>query len=386
MSFFMLLLVTQIDKTWILAGLPARFLLSVIGFSCAIVVVRMTDVRPMIWWKRQLLYYGKPIPVRLPDVHWSNKPDSPATLLLNNNSRVCLKVRKEEFEALEEDKKQKILDSLVEFIEALDFTPGRSEDLQMLCSPMYSSPTMEDVDIYFVTSGELKHEMLKNKLLKAGLNVETVSQEATRSLLYGFLSPSHYEADEPIPPTVTHINDLVTLCSGGLDQQRQHVVADGRYIRSLYVKLLPRTTFFGILNRLLELNCKLSLSVYFGSCDQTETRRQLSTRYKLLTTTNRQAVESMAPETTNEIRTMLIGERSAIDVGLYVTVYGDSAESARNDTVKVEKLFERLGGTLQRADSMELDALVTALPLGRDELRFRHRVSSQVAATLFPFT
>ena len=147
MSFFMLLLVTQIDKTWILAGLPARFLLSVIGFSCAIVVVRMSDVRPMIWWKRQLLYYGKPIPVRLPDVHWSDKPDSPATLLLNNNSRVCLKVRKEEFEALEEDKKQKILDSLVEFIEALDFTPGRSEDLQMLCSPMYSSPTMEDVDI-----------------------------------------------------------------------------------------------------------------------------------------------------------------------------------------------------------------------------------------------
>ena len=244
MSFVMLMLVTQVDKTWILAGLPARFLLSVIGFSCAIVVVRMSDVRPMIWWKRQLLYYGKPIPVRLPDVHWSDKPDSPTKLLLNNNSRVCLKVRKEEFEALEEDRKQKILDSLVEFIEALDFTPGRSEDLQMLCSPMYSSPTMEDVDVYFVTSGELKHEMLKNKLLKAGLNVETVSQEETRSLLYGFLSPSHYEADEPIPPKVTHINDLVTLCSGGLDQQRHHVVADGRYIRSLYVKLLPRTTFF----------------------------------------------------------------------------------------------------------------------------------------------
>ncbi len=51
-----LLVGTNIPKDWKVGNLPAGFLAGLLIFCAAIVGVKMSEVKPWIWWKNNLLY------------------------------------------------------------------------------------------------------------------------------------------------------------------------------------------------------------------------------------------------------------------------------------------------------------------------------------------
>src|SRR5471030_2410353 len=62
-----------------------------------------------------------------------------------------------------------------------------------------------------------------------------------------------------------HVGDqdpLDIISYGGLEEQRSHIVVDGRFVRTLYIAGYPYTATSGWLNQLVNFNHDVDISYY----------------------------------------------------------------------------------------------------------------------------
>jgi hypothetical protein len=361
-------------------NLPLGALLFICIFSISLVPIKMFDVRSLTWWRRLLqLKTQSTIPFSLPDLHLSDQcsvSDGANEFSINGNNHLCLRVEGADFKCLDQSRRQQVFDLLIDAVSG-------DEGLQMFSSSVGGSLTAERAFYVVADGSETTKNSLYEKLLRAGLAVQKVSNAEFRRIVFSHLSPVHAQSNSALPELIGNISDLLTLSVSGFTQNTDHIFIDGQYSRTVYFDELPTASYFGILNRFLEADSALALSVHFHACDQHVVRASLRRNFHLGLIGR---VPYADPHTVfAELAEFMRGETSAIDVSLYITAYADSLEELDSKLSVLQGIAHRVNATAKTAVLQQLDGLISVLPLGLDKVQTRHTITTKAAATLFPF-
>jgi hypothetical protein len=315
----------------------------------------------------------------LPDLRWSRNAanDDDISMQIDGVQRQCLKIKRSAFADLNNDEQSQVMRAL------LDFASDSLKGMQLVCPPPWAQSAPGDRAVYLVSSTDLGINRLQSKLESFGLQCEVVQQEELRRVTYAALSPGHFNRTS-VPPIIDEVTDFITLCTSGLYHGKDHLMLDGKYVRSVYLQSLPPTSWFGIADRFLDADCDLSFSVHFGPCDQIAVQERIRRDYRIATHAIGGATREVLKS--KEVVRVLHGESVVLQVGLYMTMFADSVERLNLDVHKIQHIACQIGAEVVNANYQELEALIASLPIAKDPVRFNHSVSSNVAATLFPFT
>ncbi len=206
------------------------------------------------------------------------------------------------------------------------------------------------------------------------------------------------ERDERRQKLSSHVGeqdqlDFVTY--SGLEEQPNHLVIDGRYIRTLYISGYPYTASSGWLNHLINFNHNVDISFHIEPVEATFALPKLNRKITEMTSTKRAmersgriiGAELLDPlESAIELRDKIQrGQENLFQISLYITVSADSLVEL-DKTVKVLEtlLATRLFYT-KSAMSQQLDGLQSVLPRGDNQLAQKRNLDSSSAALTFPF-
>jgi hypothetical protein len=349
-------------------GIPLDVIIFMFSMCVLLVPVKMISIRPLKWWRRYLEYnVSKKITITFPEVEYAHASHS------------SLKITKKDFAGLTAVQQKQVLDLLT------DFVGGDGQSLQVFAPSIDFTTNKLDREFYIISDTRKNvHNNLFEKLQRACLPVAEVDQTSLRKLLFSYLSPTHSNTNVIAPPAMPYASDLLTLCAAGFEQHAQYLLIDGKYVRSFFFQALPPQSYFGFLNRLMEIDCNISLSTFFRRPNMPHFQETIKRNFHLgigLGTAKTSGFQSLKADLIKVAK----GDTEALEIGLYLTLYADSQEALEAETVVLLHFIESFGGNLSSAMVQELDALLTMLPLNRDLIESRHIVLPLIAQTFVPF-
>ncbi len=187
--------------------------------------------------------------------------------------------------------------------------------------------------------------------------------------------------------------DFITY--SGLEEKQDHLLIDGRYVRTLFVSGYPYTASSGWLNHLINFNHNVDISYHIEPVDATFALPKLNRKITELISTKRAmerdgkiiGSELLDPlESAIELRDKIQrGQENLFQVSLYVTL---SAKSLI-ELDKVTKLLETVLATrlfyTKNALYQQIEGLQSVLPRGDNQLAQKRNLDSSSAAMTFPF-
>lgn len=187
--------------------------------------------------------------------------------------------------------------------------------------------------------------------------------------------------------------DFITYA--GMQEESDHIIIDGRYLRTLFVSGYPYTASSGWLNHLINFNHNVDISYHIEPVDATLALPKLNRKITELISTKR-AMERdgkiVGSELTDpldsavELRDKIQrGQENLFQVSLYITL----AANNLTDLDRVTKLLETVLATrlfyTKTAMYQQLEGLQSVLPRGDNQLAQKRNLDSSSAAMTFPF-
>lgn len=187
--------------------------------------------------------------------------------------------------------------------------------------------------------------------------------------------------------------DFITY--SGLEEQRNYLVVDDRYLRTLFVSGYPYTATSGWLNHLINFNYNADISYHIEPVDATIALPKLNRKITELTSTKRGMERSgriIGSELMDPLDSAIAlrdkiqrGQENLFQVSIYITLSADSlAELDKTtkllETVLATRLFYTKPATFQ-----QLEGLQSVLPRGDNLLAQKRNLDSSSAALTFPF-
>jgi type IV secretory pathway VirB4 component len=187
--------------------------------------------------------------------------------------------------------------------------------------------------------------------------------------------------------------DLITY--SGLQEERNYLIIDDRYVRTLYISGYPYTATSGWLNHLINFNHNADISYHIEPIDARFALPKLNRKITELTSTKRMmeragkiiGSELLDPlESAIELRDKIQrGQENLFQVSIYVTISAESLAELDKitkllDTVLATRLFYSKPAIYQ-----QLDGLQSVLPRGDNQLAQKRNLDSSSAALTFPF-
>jgi type IV secretory pathway VirB4 component len=187
--------------------------------------------------------------------------------------------------------------------------------------------------------------------------------------------------------------DLITYA--GLEEERNYLVIDGRFVRTLYISGYPYTASSGWLNHLVNFNHNADISFHIEPIDAGFALPKLNRKITELTSTKRameRAGKIIGSEIVDPLDSAISlrdkiqrGQENLFQVSIYVTLSADSLSELEKTTRLLETvLASRLFYTKQ-AIYQQLDGLQSVLPRGDNVLAQKRNLDSSSAALTFPF-
>lgn len=187
--------------------------------------------------------------------------------------------------------------------------------------------------------------------------------------------------------------DFITYA--GLNETPDHIIIDGRYMRTLYVSGYPYTASSGWLNHLINFNHDVDISYHIEPVDAKFALPKLNRKITELISTKRAmerdgkiiSSELLDPlESAIELRDKIQrGQENLFQVSLYITLSADNLI----DLDKITRLLETVLATrlfyTKNAMYQQLEALQSVLPRGDNQLAQKRNLDSSSAAMTFPF-
>jgi len=206
-----------------------------------------------------------------------------------------------------------------------------------------------------------------------------------------------HSADKPKEYILSYgEQDFIDLISyAGLEEQKNYVVIDDQYIRTLFISGYPYVASSGWLNNLVNFNHNVDVAYHIHTVDATQALPKLHRKITELESTKRAMIRSgkiVGPEVTDPLDSAMTlrdkiqrGQEKLFQISIYIAVTAGSLE----DLDKVTKLLEtalasRLFYT-KVASYQQLEALQSILPRGEDLLSQKRNLDSSTAALTFPF-
>lgn len=222
-----------------------------------------------------------------------------------------------------------------------------------------------------------------SKLQTSGLQLHPVSQEEIRTILFAHLSPAHFGRGEKVPALRDDISETLALCKTGFMHRRSYILIDETYCAVLKLSKLPLETYVGWLRSLIGLTGRFTTSLHFEYCNQDWVRRQVQYDMRLMHATR--TAPTVPSEGFAEMSRFIQGATAAYDFSCYTAVYANSIPELNASIETVKTAGSNCGAVLEVADLEQLDAFISVLPLGLDDIADVHRILSPVVGTCWPF-
>ncbi len=181
----------------------------------------------------------------------------------------------------------------------------------------------------------------------------------------------------------------------GLEEQADHLVIDGRYVRVLFISGYPFVASSGWLNNLINFNHNADISYHIASVDATVALPKLHRKITELESTKRAMMrvgKIIGPEITDPLDSattlrdkIMRGQEKLFQVSIYVTLTADSLTELDKTTKLLETVLSARLFYMKTARYQQIDALQSILPRAQDLLNQKRNLDSSSAALTFPF-
>jgi type IV secretory pathway VirB4 component len=186
-----------------------------------------------------------------------------------------------------------------------------------------------------------------------------------------------------------------TLSYEGLEEQTDHLVIDGQYMRTLFVSGYPFVASSGWLDSLIHFNHSADIAYHIHEVDALLALPKLHRKITELESTRRSMMRKGAIvgseitdplESAMELRDKIQrGQEKLFQMSLYVNLRADSLDELNKVTKMLENALAARLFNIRTARYQQLEALQSILPRGEDELNQKRNLDSSSAALAFPF-
>jgi len=189
-------------------------------------------------------------------------------------------------------------------------------------------------------------------------------------------------------------DEMDILSYAGLEEQADHIIIDGQYMRTLFVSGYPFVASSGWLNSLVNFNHNADISYHITQVEATQALPKLHRKITELESTRRAYIRSgkiIGSEITDplESATMLRdkiqrGQEKLFQMSIYVTLTGESLAELDKITKLLEAALSARLFYIKIARYQQLEALQSILPRAEDQLNQKRNLDSLSAALTFP--
>jgi conjugal transfer ATP-binding protein TraC len=186
-----------------------------------------------------------------------------------------------------------------------------------------------------------------------------------------------------------------TLSYEGLEEQADHLVIDGQYMRTLFISGYPFVASSGWLDSLIHFNHSADIAYHIHEVDALLALPKLHRKITELESTRRSMMRKGAivgSEITDPLESAMDlrdkiqrGQEKLFQMSLYVNLRADSLDELNKVTKMLENALAARLFNIRTARYQQLEALQSILPRGEDELNQKRNLDSSSAALAFPF-
>jgi conjugal transfer ATP-binding protein TraC len=186
-----------------------------------------------------------------------------------------------------------------------------------------------------------------------------------------------------------------TLSYEGLEEQTDHLVIDGQYMRTLFVSGYPFVASSGWLDSLIHFNHSADIAYHIHEVDALLALPKLHRKITELESTRRSMMRKGAIvgseitdplESAMELRDKIQrGQEKLFQMSVYVNLRAESLDELNKITKMLENALAARLFNIKTARYQQLEGLQSILPRGEDELNQKRNLDSSSAALAFPF-
>jgi conjugal transfer ATP-binding protein TraC len=181
----------------------------------------------------------------------------------------------------------------------------------------------------------------------------------------------------------------------GLEEQKDHIILDNQYIRTLFISGYPYIASSGWLNNLINFSHNVNVSYHVHAVEATKALPKLHRKITELESTKRGMIRSgriIGPEVTDPLNSAVElrdkiqrGQEKLFQVSIYVALLSHSLEGLNKTTRLLETALGAHLFYTKVARYRQLDGLQSILPRGEDVLSQKRNLDSSTTALTFPF-
>lgn len=190
--------------------------------------------------------------------------------------------------------------------------------------------------------------------------------------------------------------DAVDVLSyAGLEENVDHLLIDGVYIRTLYISGYPFVASSGWLDSLINFNHDTDISYHLHEVNALHALPKLHRKITELESTKRammRAGKIVGSEVTDPLESAIElrdkiqrGQEKLFQMSIYIAIRADSLEGLNKTTKLLEATMSARLFYSKTARYQQLEALQSILPRGEDLLSQKRNLDSSSAALTFPF-
>ena len=190
--------------------------------------------------------------------------------------------------------------------------------------------------------------------------------------------------------------DAVDVLSyAGLEENVDHLLIDGVYIRTLYISGYPFVASSGWLDSLINFNHDTDISYHLHEVSALHALPKLHRKITELESTKRammRAGKIVGSEVTDPLESAIElrdkiqrGQEKLFQMSIYIAIRADSLEGLNKTTKLLEATMAARLFYSKTARYQQLEALQSILPRGEDLLSQKRNLDSSSAALTFPF-
>lgn len=190
--------------------------------------------------------------------------------------------------------------------------------------------------------------------------------------------------------------DAVDVLSyAGLEENVDHLVIDGVYIRTLYISGYPFTASSGWLDSIINFNHDTDISYHLYEVSALHALPKLHRKITELESTRRsmmQAGKIIGSEITDPLESAIElrdkiqrGQEKLFQMSIYVAIRAESLDELNKTTKLLEATMSARLFYSKVARYQQLEALQSILPRDEDQLAQKRNLDSSSAALTFPF-
>lgn len=218
-----------------------------------------------------------------------------------------------------------------------------------------------------------------NKVLEPLQNYQKTKQEKQKELNLAFGEQDAVDA----------------LSYAGLEENVDHLVIDGVYMRTIYISGYPFTASSGWLDSIINFNHNTDISYHLYEVSALHALPKLHRKITELESTRRsmmQAGKIIGSEITDPLESAIElrdkiqrGQEKLFQMSIYVAIRAESLEELNKTTKLLEATMSARLFYSKVARYQQLEALQSILPRGEDQLAQKRNLDSSSAALTFPF-